>query len=60
MGDEMKGWKILGILAIVGMFVMPSSIAMSPSINDDSKEIKNIFSMCIEKGIMPDIEELYR
>jgi len=56
----MKGWKILGILAIVGMFVMPSSIAMSPSINDDSKEIKNIFSMCIEKGIMPDIEELYR
>ena len=56
----MKGWKILLALWIVGMFVMPSSIAMSPSINDDSKEIKNIFSMCIEKGIIPDIEELYK
>jgi len=50
---------MLLVLAIVGMFLMPSSFAVS-TINEDDKDIKNIFTTCIEKDILPDIEEIYK
>jgi len=51
--------KVLLVLAIVGMFLMPPSFAGS-TINEDGKDIKNIFTTCIEKDILPDIEEIYK
>lgn len=49
--------KALLVLMIVEMFVMPSSLAINM---EENYNVKDIFFACIEKGILPDIEEIYK